>query len=84
MYAVHVTKAAQKEIMANLSAKSTYDGVVKAASDAANGYVNLLADVGPFMICAIVVAFRAAHMASQGRPKDDVLEIAGAIIDGDA
>lgn len=49
--AVHLTVATQKEIMANLSAKFTYDGFVKAASNVANGYVNLLADDGPGSSC---------------------------------
>ena len=70
--------------MADLSAKFAVDGVLKAASDAANSYVDLYPEDGPFMICAIVVAFRAAHVASRALPKDDVLEITGVIIDGEA
>ena len=64
VHAVHLTEAAQKEIMANVSENFTVDGYVMVASNAANSYVKLLPRDGPFMICAIVVAFRAAHVAS--------------------
>ena len=70
--------------MANLSTKFTVDGYLMAASNAANSYVHLLADNESFMICAIVVAIWAAHMASQGLLKDEVLESMGAIIDSEA
>ena len=74
VHAVHLMEAAQKEIVANLSAKFTVNGHLMAASNAANSYVHLLADDGPFMICAIVDAIWAAHMASQHLSKDKFLK----------
>jgi hypothetical protein len=83
-HAVHLTEAAQKKIMANLSAKFAVDSVLKAASDAANSYVNLYEEDGPFMICVIVVALRAAYLASRALQKEIAPRIMGETIDGGA
>ena len=63
-HAVRLTKTFQDEIAALLTARFAVDGSLKTVVDASNGYVKCLPEDGPFMSCAIVVALRAAHVAS--------------------
>jgi hypothetical protein len=64
VHAVHLTEDAQRNIMANFSFKFAGNDDLKAASYAANSYVNLFPYDGPFMICVIVVALWVAYSAS--------------------
>jgi hypothetical protein len=70
--------------MALLTAKFDVVGFVEAVEVAANSYIHQYPDDGPFMICAIVVAFRAAYVASGGGRKENALGITGATHNGEA